>query len=352
MTFRPPAMTYTPRKLEGWERFIAFTLVTAPFEAVQPAIAGVVRHRDGPMSKTEGEHRPPLMAMEQTPGQEFNGTLVWSPAEMPSATVIEHPLDEVAPEDFPASLTKVLPEATLVTFWSTLDTTIRQEHGYKVLQGGEIIRRALITRGYDSGHWEWHETGEPQDFENTVRLAEKRVWRRLDRKLVFDYAAALGLDPDRSLFGRDFARSVFYAPLPYTKPETVAKITTAYAEDADHAALKMVKQVAPNVSDAEFEIMAKGISSIAYWDVELSAMARKAWDSSERAKTQKGRERAQWRVVEGLRRWRRDMEALGMTKGLNMFQGQFNHQMKALGTDTEAYRAYRAIFPNRSAFWW
>ena len=78
--------------------------------------------------------------------------------------MIEHPLDDVASEDFATSLTKVLPDVRLVTFWSTLDTTIRQEHGYKVLQRGEIIRRALITRGCDSGHWEWEETGAPQQF--------------------------------------------------------------------------------------------------------------------------------------------------------------------------------------------
>ncbi len=344
-------MDYTPRKLAGWERNIAFTLVSAPFEATRSAIAGVVRHRDGPMSETEGERRPPLMVMEQTPGQIFNGTLVWSPAELPSATVIEHPLDEVGPEDFPASLTKVLPDLTMVTFWSNLDTTIRQEHGYKVTKDRKVIRRASVSRGYESGHWEWDETGEPQDFEKPARLTEKRVWRRLDRELIFDYAAALGLDPDRSLFGRNFARSVLYAPLPYTQPETVTELTTEHADAADRAALAMVRRTAPEISDADFEDMAKGMASMAYWDRELSSIARKAWESSQRAKTPQGRERAQWRVVEGLTRWRRDMESLGMTRGFYMFQFQFNETMKDLGADTEAYQAYRAIFPNRWQFW-
>jgi hypothetical protein len=80
--------------------------------------------------------RPPLMVQAAEPDQLFNGTLVFSPAEAPEMTVIEHPLDEVAPEDFPISLTKVLPGVALVTFWSTLETTVRQEHGYKVTLRG------------------------------------------------------------------------------------------------------------------------------------------------------------------------------------------------------------------------
>lgn len=125
---------------------MAFTVLAEPFEAVYPAIAGVVRQREGPLSETVGERRPPLMVQAAVPDQMFNGVLVHEPKEAPGLTVIEHPLDEIAPEDFSTSLTKVLPEVTLVTFWSTLETTIREEHGYKVTLGGQVLRRVYLTR--------------------------------------------------------------------------------------------------------------------------------------------------------------------------------------------------------------
>ncbi len=352
MKFRAPPMSYVPRQLEAWEKTIAFTVVPQTFDAIYPAVAGVVRHREGPLSEGRDERRPPLMVQAGTPGQMFNGTLVFSPKEAPGLTVIEHPLDEVGPEDFPTSLTKVLPEVELVTFWSNLDTTIRQEHGYKVTLGGKPMRYVRLTRGYESGHWEWEAEGAVMAFEDKDRLAEKRLWRRLDRPLIFALAGKLGLVPDASLFGRDFAASSLLSPLPYETPEAVSDMTSDHGDAAERAAMAGVRQLAPEMSDAEFAETARAMRSMSYWDRELSVIARKAWESSGRAKSAKGRERAQWRVVEGLTKWKADMEAIDMINGLGlMAKMQFDEPMKALGRDTEAYRAYRALFPRIWPLW-
>lgn len=61
MEFCAPHMSYRPRLLEGWERIIAFTVLARPLEELCPAIAGVVRHREGPLSETPGERRSPPM---------------------------------------------------------------------------------------------------------------------------------------------------------------------------------------------------------------------------------------------------------------------------------------------------
>ncbi len=351
MDFRAPHMTYAPLTLEGWEKFVAFTLIRAPFEEVQPVAAGVIRHREGPMGEMTGERRPPLMVRQQTPEQIFNGTLVFSPKEAPGITLIEHPLDDVAPEDFPTSLAKVLPDADLVTIWSDLATATRQEHGFKVTRGENLVRYVRLTRGYESSRWSWEASGEVQAFEDAKRLAAKKVWDRLDRRLLFDYATAFGIDPERSLFGRHFAQSVLYYPLPYTKATASADMTTDHAAAAEIADMSGVQHALPKTEDAEFASNAEIMSTLVYWDRELSVLQRKAWESSQRAKTPAGRERAQWRVIEGLQRWKSGMEAIGMTSGFRFRTINFESTMKDLGQTTEAYRTYRALFPRIWEFW-
>ncbi len=352
MSFRAPRMEYSPRQLEGWEKIIAFTVVARPFDKIYQTVAGVVRQREGPLSEDRSERRPPLMVQAATPGQLFNGTLVFAPKEAPGVTVIEHPLDEVGPEDFPQSLAKVLPEAELVTFWSNLDTRVRQEHGYKVTRGGARLRYVRLTRGYESGRWEWEAEGPVMPFEDPARLGETRLWRRLDRSVIFALARNLGLDPETSLFGRGFGASAFLAPLPVDGPEAASAMTRDHSDAAEQAAMAGVRRVAPELNDEEFAETARAMRSMMNWDRELSVLCRKAWDSSERAKTPKGRERAQWRTVEGLARWKADMEAIGWTKGLSWHATMtFDEPMKVLGRETEAFRAYRALLPNRWAFW-
>lgn len=354
MNFRAPHMNYLPRQMEAWERFIAFTIVFQPMESLEESLAGLVRRREGAIGETVGEQRPPLMAQTQTPGQQFNGTLVFQPKEAPGLTVIEHPLDHVALESFSNALAKVLPDERIITFWSDLDTSTRQSHGYKVIEKGNRARYVELSRGYNSQSWEWDEAGEVQPLEDVSRLQKKQIWHRLDRALIFDYASKAGLDPKRSLFAREFGQSVLYWPLPVDAPEAATSLAN-HAKSADAAKAAGVAgffgMEELNQSDAEFVSTAKMMKVMVHWDRALSALLYKAGQSAQRAKTPKGRERAQWRVIEGLTQWKKDMEAIGMTRGHRMITLPFNKTMKELGTDTEAYRVYTSRFPNPWEIW-
>lgn len=174
----------------------------------------------------------------------------------------------------------------------------------------------------------------------------------MDRALIFEYAAKLGLDPARSLFGRAFAQSSLLSPLPPHKPETVVEMTTAHAEAARAADAAGVRKAAPDFGDAGIAGTARLYARMEHSDVELSRLARKAWESSQRCKTPEGRERAQWRTLDGLIRLKAENAAMGWDRGLSWCETlQFDEYMKALGRDTEAFRAYRAAFPNWWAFW-
>lgn len=354
MNFRAPHMKYHTRQMEAWERFIAFTIVFRPMESVKENLAGLVRRREGAIGETVGERRPPLMAQTQTPGQHFNGTLIFQPKEVSGLTVIEHPLDDVAQESFSNALAKVLPDERIITFWSDLDTSTRQSHGYKVIENGNCTRYVELSRGYNSQSWEWDEEGGPQPFEDISHLRMRQIWRRVDRALIFEYASKVGIDPNRSLFAREFAQSVLYWPLPVDAPEAGTSLAD-HTKSADAAKAAGVAGFFGmedlNQSDEEFVSTAKMMKVMVHWDQALSTLQYKAWQSAQRAKTPKGRERAQWRVIDGLTQWKKDMEAIGMTRGHRMITLPFNETMKELGTDTEAYRVYRSRFPSPWEVW-
>ena len=212
MPFRAPRMTYAPRCFEVWEHVYAFTVVEAPFDVVEPLAAGVIRARQGPSGALPGERRLPIMALDHmqkdaAAGKDvlgasliFEGNLIFSPAEAPQLTVIEHPFDEVSTASFPQDLSRVMPDTRLITFDSTLESTVRALHGYLARRGDTVERHAYLSRGYQTRGWHWDESGTPLPFEDKARLGKKRIWERLDRPGVFEAAARLGLSLENTLF--------------------------------------------------------------------------------------------------------------------------------------------------------
>ncbi len=70
--------------------------------------------------------------------------------------------------------------------------------------GGEpplMYLRSLATHCED-GRWSWYESGAIQPFERPERYSARLKRDRLDRALLVDYLAALGLDVDDQSFYR------------------------------------------------------------------------------------------------------------------------------------------------------
>ena len=347
-------MTYQPRMLEGWETQIAFTIVEAPFETVEPVASGVIRARQGPSGKVIGERRPPMMVSQEKRASSdadepfFEGALIYAPAEAPHLTVIEHPLDWVSSEALPKSLAKLLDKARLITFESVLETRHRQMQGFQVRIGETLLRHAYLSRGFDTRGWNWDEEGAPLPFEDAARLAKKRIWERHDRALMFDYAARLGLDPERSLFGREFSQSVHYVPLPFADPKAADDMAEIDASKARKAGVE--PDIGLFVSDEEYASYATFAGGMQRWERALDQARVKAWNSVRNAKTPAGRERAQWRAIEVIREVTEDMQRFDIAE--NQYAPYFSvlrEPMRELGKDTEAYRVFRGL--QASPFW-
>lgn len=63
-----------------------------------------------------------------------------------------------------------------------------------------IVR--TISAYAQDGRWSWHESGDPQPFEDPDRYTARRIRDRLDRALLVRYLESLGIRPDDpSFFG-------------------------------------------------------------------------------------------------------------------------------------------------------
>ncbi len=352
--FRPPRMTFGDGGLERWEAEIAFTLVEAPFEVVAPVAAKVVRARQGPSGAVEGERRPPALALSDMqaaaekglpdpPGMPlFEGALIFAPAEAPHLTVIEHPLDFVGPEELPVDLGRVMDKTRMITFDSSLDKRHRQHHGMRCRLGNTLLRRAALSRGYETKGWHWDEFGDPLPFEDPSRLTKKRIWERMDRKLLFDYAVQLGLDPVRSLFGRDFAASVLHHPLAFDAPEAEIAISGVDPSIAFAAGVKPTTGL--DTPDSKFAETATLMAAMMRWHRTIDQARWKAAQSAKRAKTPAGRERAQWRLIEAVRDVVEDMRCFDIAEShILLLFDPLRSSMRELGKETEAYRVFKGL---------
>lgn len=335
-------------------------MVEASFDTVAPVAAQVIRARQGPSGTIEGEQRPPAMALSDmraaaqdgtadSPGMPiFEGVLIFVPAEAPHLTVIEHPLDFIGPAGLPEDLGRLMDRTRLITFDSSLDTQHRQYHGLSCRVGNTLLRRAALSRGHETSHWHWDELGTPLPFEDTSRLGRKRVWERLDRSLLFDYAAQLGLDPAQSLFGREFARSVLYYPLAPDAPGAEAALVDI--DPAAAFAAGVEPTIGLDIKDPEFAESASYMAAMMRWERALDQARWKAHQSEKRAKTPAGRERAQWRVIDTAREVIEDMRRFEVAEVyIAQLVGQLRWPMRELGKDTEAYRVFKGLA--RHPFW-
>ncbi len=294
------------------------------------------------MQAASRDHAP------ETVGPLFEGVLIFSPTEAPDLTVIEHPLDYVGNSGLPMDLGRVLDKYRLYTFDSTLETRHRQYHGLSLRIGDTVLRQTALSRGYDTGVWDWIETGEPLPFEDPKRLGKTRIWERLDRALLFDYAAKLGLNPARSLFERELETSVLYYPVAPDRPEAAKALsdidpTTAFAAGVEPT-------IGMAVADTDFPEHASLMAAMMRWERLLDQARWKAAQSATRAKTQKGRERAQWRVIDTIRDVTEDMQNYDLDHSYtDAYLSQLNSVMHDLGPKSEAYQIYRGLC--RKPFW-
>jgi hypothetical protein len=60
--------------------------------------------------------------------------------------------------------------------------------------------RSVAAGKYDTGRWEFHESGEPQPFEERERYAARLIRDRFDRQMLLRYLSALGIRADDPSF--------------------------------------------------------------------------------------------------------------------------------------------------------
>lgn len=237
---------------------------------------------------------------------------------------------------------------TLTTFDSTMETARRQDHGLIIRKGPKILRRASASIGYDAHRWEWKEEGAPSDFENTTHYKAKHVNARLNRSVIAGYINRFGVDIEKSLFARIFKDSLHLWPLPYDAPSASRFYCHAYEKETANARSRGVQSRLPEPpaetpGDVDFLEMAEGIVNLRRWEQLIETVHWKAGQSSERAKTDAGRLRAQWRVVDVVKQIQEEAVAAGLAPavvhGVSKTNG-LDAVMKELGKDTDAYEAF------------
>ena len=349
--------------MEGWEKHLSLTIVPAPFETIAPIAAGIVKVRENAIGATQGERMPPMMWLSEMQRREktgekepsdppgfpqFNGTLIWSPIEAPDFTVIEHPVDNVCGTGFPEDLARVLPEMTLTTFDSIMETAKRQDHSLTIRKGKTIHRSVTATIGFDQNRWEWKEEGPPESFENCALYKATHINARLNRSIITDYIKEFGLEPDRSLFGRKFQDSLHLWPLPYAEPSASWFYCNEYDDEATNARScgvrsNLSEELPEMLSEENFAETAGSIADLTRWESMINDALWKAGQSAERAKIDAGRLRAQLRVVEVVKQIQEEAYAAGLVSIVVRSvskAGGLGAVMKELGKDTDAYTAF------------
>lgn len=63
-----------------------------------------------------------------------------------------------------------------------------------------LMYRRTISAHCQDGRWSWYESGVPEEFERPERYRARRVRDRLDRELLVEYLASLGIAVDDPAF--------------------------------------------------------------------------------------------------------------------------------------------------------
>lgn len=222
-----PKMTYVKGAMRPEDQYIALYVVQAPFDQVKDMLGGLFCAIDGPAELIEGDARSPFIAQDDVyremrkrangapTDRGFNGMVVWQPHEAPHLTVIEKPLDAVGTDSIylPKAISQFDPSLWITAFHSEMEVKSRTLHGFSVRQGNVILRDYEVSKGIHKTGWHEIDSGTPIPWENTQRRQERQVSKRLDRTLLLSYVQALGIDLERSLYGRDFAQSFSMLPL-------------------------------------------------------------------------------------------------------------------------------------------
>ncbi len=141
---------------------------------------------------------------------------------------------------------------------------------------------------------------------------------------------------------------MLYYPVAPDRPEAAKALsdidpTTAFAAGVEPT-------IGMAVADTDFPEHASLMAAMMRWERLLDQARWKAAQSATRAKTQKGRERAQWRVIDTIRDVTEDMQNYDLDHSYTgAYLSQLNSVMYDLGSKSEAYQIYRGLC--RNPFW-
>lgn len=190
------------------DALVSVTLVFAPFDAVLPATVGTFRATYGHAMLEDADDRKDIVmrrlqdAETQPNVLHFQSGTILEPSDAPHISVIE---DWCGPD--PDALGHVLPETTLISFFTVWEKATVEQHSYTVRRGPEVIRHVSLDRNMTKRGWTWTETGDPHPWEDPDRLTARALSKRCDRALIFEYARALGCDLQAILGARRVTRA-------------------------------------------------------------------------------------------------------------------------------------------------
>ncbi len=193
------------------QQYLHVTIAFAPYDIVLPAVAGLFRATNGHSRNDEASEETLWARFDRLEEERGDGDTIGpldvvrviEPSLTPWATIIEDHF-----EVDPAQLSKLLPEVTFLTLVSEYHSKKTERHIYTLRQNGSGIRRVYIHHNYQYPGWDWREKGPVQDWEDTDRLARKRISERCDRALMIDYADRLGCDLHGPLARGEYDRAM------------------------------------------------------------------------------------------------------------------------------------------------
>ena len=182
------------------DRFLSFTVVDQLLSATSETVADIVRNFTLSL---------PLIRTEEA--LDLERIYVGSP---PRGGAHPHKFVLYAPKIHGGSTVLI---TNLRDGWSSLSYMLAKRLGTKQVQviatnrdessqvyfqawAGGVRRSVMCMR--DSHAWVFHTQGEPMPFENLAAYAERRVSRRLTRKMALDYVMEMGWDASNPEFWR------------------------------------------------------------------------------------------------------------------------------------------------------
>lgn len=208
---RKIALTNRGRAMATEDAILSVTVAFARYDKVMPAVAGLFRAAFGYALAEENPGISQIARTESlniTPRQpnvmHIHSVLVSEPEGALGITLIE---DWYGPR--PGALGSLLPDVDLLSLLSQYEDKTCERHRFTWRTGPDVLREVDLDRNMSKPGWCWRESGEVQPWEDARRLGERALSKRIDRALLVEYAAALGVDLHAALGAQRLERSVY-----------------------------------------------------------------------------------------------------------------------------------------------